>query len=277
MKVLRDLQSEFAKALFDATRSPPRDVTSHTSPLPIRRFNVYRNNVFASFADILESYFPVVTRLVGVEFFRFLAREFILNDPPRTPVLSRLGIRFPDFIRSFEPVHELPYLADVAKLELMQQRAYHAADRTSLTGEDLANVPREDAGDLIVELHPAVDLLISPYPVVSIWRTNTFDADVKPLSLAAGGEAALVVRPWLEVGVVPIPRGTDLFVALLMRGHTVREAADGALFSDQNFNLPYSMAILIDAGAIASFEAGPSRSINPWKTRSHEQSHRHLH
>lgn len=277
MKELRDLQSEFADALFDATRAPPRDVTSHTSPMPVRRFNVYRNNVFAGFADILQAYFPVVTRLVGVEFFRFMAREFILNDPPRSPVLSRLGIRFPDFIRSFEPVHELPYLCDVATLELMQQRAYHAADRTSLTAADLATIARECAGDVVLELHPSADLLVSPYPVVSIWRTNTFDADVKPLGLADGGEAALIVRPRLEVGVVPVPQGTDLFLALLMRGHTLREAAEGSLYADPDFDLQRSMAILIDAGAVAGLEIGPRRCINPWKNRCHGQAHRQLH
>jgi len=275
MKKLRDLQGEFAEALFDATHAPPRDVISHTSPMPVRRFNVYRNNVFAGFAELLEAYFPVVARLVGVEFFRFIARQFILNDPPRSPVLSRLGIRFPDFIRSIEQVHGLPYLADVAKLELMQQRAYHASDRTALTAGDLAAIPCECAGDVVLELLPSADLLMSPYPVVSIWRTNTFDALVKPLCLAVGGEAALIVRPQLEVNVIPIRNGTGLFLALLMRGQTLREAAEGSLFADQSFDLQRSLAMLIDAGAIAGVEFGPSRSISPWKSGSHEHDHHH--
>ncbi|MGD9712274.1 MAG: putative DNA-binding domain-containing protein, partial [Thermomicrobiales bacterium] len=224
MKELRELQREFADALFDAARAPPRDVTSYTAARPTRRFDVYRNNVFASFSDILEAYFPVVTRLVGVEFFRFMVREFVLNDPPRSPVLSRLGMRFPDFIRSIEKVHELPYLADVATLELMQQRAYHASDRTPVTAGDLAAIPHESAGDVVLELLPSANLFMSPYPAVSIWRTNTFDAVVKPLSLAAGGDAALIVRPQLEVSVIPIPNGTEHFVASLMRGHTLRQA-----------------------------------------------------
>lgn len=277
MKELRDLQCEFTDALLDRSHAPPPDVTSYTSPRPMRRFDVYRNNVFASFADILEAYFPVVARLVGAEFFRAMAREFILKDPPRSPVLSRLGIPFPEFIRSIEKVHELPYLADVAKLELMQQRAYHASDRTPVTAGDLAAIPHESAGDVVFEPLPSTNLFVSHYPVVSIWRTNTFDLDVKPLSLAVGREAALIVRPQLEVSVIPIPNGTEHFVASLLRGHTLRQAAEATLVADQSFDLQHALAILIDAGAIAGFNVGPNRCTNLWKNGSHEHDHHHLH
>ncbi len=254
MAGLRDLQSEFTAALFDPGHALPGDVTSHTACHPIRRFNVYRNNVVASLANALQDYFPVVTRLVGEEFFRAMALAFITSNPPRSPILSRFGGRFPTFIQSFPPAQDVPYLPDIARLEWLQQRAYHARDRRPLTPEDLAKVPAGRLPDVSLELHPSVGLLVSRFPVVSIWRTNTLDTEVKTISLEQGGEAALIVRPQLVVQVVPLPPEAETFIALLVVGHTVTDAAAASLRVNRKFNLQRSLALLIESGAITDFE-----------------------
>lgn len=257
MTKLHELQSEFAAALFDRAHALPADVTSRWVRHPTRRFNVYRNNVFGSLTDLLQAYFPVVTRLVGEEFFRAMARAFMADDPPQSPILSRYGARFPAFIQGFAPARDLPYLADVSRLEWLQQRAYHARDQAPLTAEELGTVPAEQVRDVTFELHPSVGVLVSRFPVISIWQTNTFDAEVKSISLGAGGEAALVVRPQLDVQVVPLPIGADTFVALLAMAYTVSEAAAASLLSNSQFNLQRSLALLIEAGAIADFKLEP--------------------
>jgi hypothetical protein len=246
----RHLQSEFATALLGSERSLPPDVTSHTAAVPVRRFGVYRNNVFSSLTDVLEAYFPVVLRLVGRDFFRAMAREFIRSSPPRSPIISRYGIGFPDFISSFEPATDLPYLPDVARLELMRQRAYHAADRAPLKAVDLAEIPPEGGSRLVLILQPSFDLLVSEYPVVSIWRTNMFDDDVRPTDCASGGEQALVVRPELSVMVAEIPAPSAEFIRHVMLGRAIGEAAE---MSGPSLDLVGTIATLIDIGAITGF------------------------
>lgn len=277
MTKLRELQSEFAAALFDADRAFPADVTSRDVRHPTRRFNVYRNNVFASLTDLLRAYFPVVTRLVGEEFFCALAREFFRESPPRSPMLSRFGEHLPAFIQRFPPAQDLPYLADIARLEWLRQRAYHARDRAPITASDLAVIRAEHLPNVVVELHPSAGLLVSRFPVVSIWHTNTHDAEVRLISLDEGGEAALVVRPQLEVLVVPLPPGADTFVALLRMAHTVRKAANASLLESREFNLQRSLALLIGAGAIADFEVRQTQRSNPQENGNHETARRELH
>lgn len=274
MTKLHELQSEFAVALFDPGRVLPADVTSHAVRHPTRRFNVYRNNVFVSLTDLLQAYFPVVARLVGEEFFRAMARALIVSDPPRSPILSRFGAHFPAFIQRFPPAWDLPYLADVARLEWLQQRAYHARDQNPLTAEELGAIPAEQIPGVIFELHPSVGLLASRFPAVSIWRTNALDAEVKPISLDEGGEAALVVRPQLDVHVVPLPVAADTFVALLMMSCTISEAAGASLLANREFSLQQSIALLIESGAIANFEV---RSHSPKEGGKHERVDCQLH
>ena len=141
---LHELQAKFAASLLDSQIRIPDAVVSHTSTVPVRRFNVYRNNVASSLIDVLQAYFPVVTRLVGEEFFRAMARVFIVQQPPRSPILSRYGGGFADFIADFEPTADVPYLADVARLEWLVLRAYHAVDLSPLNSRRL---DRRTAGD----------------------------------------------------------------------------------------------------------------------------------
>lgn len=274
MTELAVLQSEFAAAVLDRLRAPPTDVTSHTARHPMMRFNVYRNNVVASLTDVLQAYFPVVCRLVGEEFFRSMARHYICADPPRSPIISRYGDSFSHFICEYAPVQDLPYLADVARLEWKRQRAYHALDRAPIGAQDLLDVPAENAANLIFKLHPSASIIASRYPIVSIWKTNTHDEAVEPITLESEGEAALVVRPALRVEVLRLSMGSQSFVRALHAGVTVGEAANYAVIRDETFDFRFVFAGLLEIGAFASFEisGGTSRG----ERMRHEAPDRHL-
>jgi len=82
--------------------------------------------------------FPVTRELVGAPFFDAMARCFIDAEPPRSPVLTEHGDTFPEFVSAFPPAAGLPYLPDLARLELARVRAYHAADATALGADALA-------------------------------------------------------------------------------------------------------------------------------------------
>lgn len=262
MPGLHELQQDFASAVFDTEKTPPDDVTSHAARHPIRRFDVYRNNVASSLVDVLKAYFPVVERLVGNEFFRAMARAFVLATPPTSPILSRYGAAFPAFLETFPPVHDLPYLPDVARLEWQRQRAYHAADDRALRGDDLSAVPATEVRGIVFRPHPSVGLLASSYPVVSIWRTNAQDDAVTTIDAEAGPEFALIVRPDLTVHVVPLQAGTHTFASDLFAGTPLGVATARALAVDGAFDLQSALVTLIEHGALAGVQiSGRSTSI----------------
>lgn len=257
---LRQSHSEFAGAIFNPHSGPPSDVTSHTGRHPMRRFNVYRNNVLSSLSDVLEAYFPVVTRLVGEEFFRAMAREYIRDNPPTSPMLSRYGENFPSFINQFEPVCDLPYLGDVACLEWLRLRAYHACDRKPIVARDLEQIPACSAADVVLELHPSASIKASQFPIVSIWKTNTLDDDVRTIGINVGAEAALVMRPALQVLVIPLTEGIQAFLRALRASVSLGKAAQYALARDGSFNVQFALAGLIEVGAFTSFAVRPQES-----------------
>ena len=156
---LEQLQDHFASALLDPNRPVPGAVTSHTSRTPQKRFAVYRNNVVAGLIEALRAQFPASERIVGEEFFAGMARVYIETQPPRSPILVTYGDGFPDFIAGFAPAADVPYLADVARLEAARVRAYHAADAVPLDPARWQEIDPQALASLHVALHPSVEIV----------------------------------------------------------------------------------------------------------------------
>jgi hypothetical protein len=254
MLPLRSLQADFVRSLGDPDLEIPSDLSSHTSNNPKKRFDVYRNNVTVSLTGALAAQFPAVCRLLGDEFFQMTAKVFIDRHPPSSPLLFLYGEEFPGFLGNFEQVQDLPYLPDVAQLEWLWAQSYHAADRTPLTPEQLAEIPVDRLDSVRFELHPSTGLLSSPYPAVSLWQTNVTDEEVRVIDIGQGGEDALVVRPALDVQVRRIPPGAHLMISELRLGATLGEAALAVAEQQQDFDLQLALSELLPSGAIVRLE-----------------------
>lgn len=253
----------FVAALLAPGRAPPPTLIAGGKPASRRRFDIYRNNVFAGLIKVLAGRFPVVRQLVGEDFFRAAARIFIERDPPRSPILLLWGESFADFLQGFEPARELAYLADVARLEWARHAACHAADAPALDARHLAAIDPQAIGGMRLGLHPSLRLVRSPYPVVSIWERHQTQDRMAPLALTQA-ESALVVRPHLQVLVHRIGPSTAAFVAGLQSGQTLAQAVEGA---GEDFDPAINLAGLIRIGAIASVElpapAASTREARP--------------
>ena len=250
MPTLAETQTRFVAALRNRDAAPPPLVLGRGGEIPALRFDVYRNNVHVSLVNAIAAVYPTVERLVGPDFFRGMARVFVGEVLPQTPVLLDYGADFPVFIERFRPASTLPYLADVARIDWAWHRAYHAAESRSLTPRDLSAVPAEQLGGARFTLHPSAQALASPWPSLSIWTTNRHDDEVRSVNLRAGGEETLVSRPGHEVGVWHLPTGGSRFLHRLLAGKTLSDAA-GATGAE--FDLVTTLQTLLTSGAIAHY------------------------
>ncbi|HSV48430.1 MAG TPA: DNA-binding domain-containing protein [Ramlibacter sp.] len=252
-------QAQFAAALLEPSAALPANVQAWDRSDPARRFDVYRNNVVSSLVDALAQSFPVVQDLVGEEFFRAMAGVFVRQSPPRSCLLARYGSGFPDFVAGFEPAKGLPYLPDVARLEMARLESLHAADATVLGGAaDFSLAAADRIGELRLAPHPSVRLVPSGYAVVSIWAAHQGICDLGAID-PWSAESALVVRPQWDVVVVPCDPGTVEFVLCLQRGCDLAQSAGTAAAIASNFDLSSTLGLLLRNGALTSMEL-PDRS-----------------
>ncbi|MEM9028706.1 MAG: DNA-binding domain-containing protein [Pseudomonadota bacterium] len=222
----RDLQSAFGEAVRAGNLAVPDEVVVSRPDASRNRFNVYRNNHVVSLIEALGTRFPVVKALVGDEFFQAMARVFVDQSPPRTPVIIRYGEGFPDFIAAFPPAEQLPFLGDVARLEWAIGESYHAPDAPVLAIEALAKIDPAAVGRARLALQPSLRLVSSEWPVFSIWSAHQGqDAKTQLQDVAMIGEVGVTVRPQLDVEVLRIEADAYRFISLLNAHETLEDAA----------------------------------------------------
>lgn len=230
-------QSRFATALH----TPGSRLQGLRAPAPAdpqRRLDVHRNNSVVSLIDALASTFPVTEALVGEDFFRDMARERVLADPPRSPLVFRYGDGFAEFVDGYAAAAPVPYLGDMARLEYLRVQCHHAADANAVALADfhaLMSAP-ERLADLRMILHPASAWLRSDHAVLSLWRAHQGLENLTAADLAGidphTAEAVLVTRPRWDVHVHPIDRRLT---------HALDALRDGAPLGAALTELPASL------------------------------------
>lgn len=246
----RSTQHAFARALLDPALPAPAGLVAWNGSDPAVRFAVYRNNVVVSLVAALADTFAVVRQLVGADFFTAMARLYVAEQPPSSPVLAHYGDGFADWVAQFEPAAAVPYLADVARLERARVRAYHAADAPVLDAQAIAAHLADPARlpEAQLQLHPSVTVLASPWAVVSLWAAHQGQGRLEDMD-PGRPENALVLRFEDDAAVLAIPPGTAEFVGRLQRGLPLGEAAA----TSEPFDLGAALATLIRHGAISAW------------------------
>jgi hypothetical protein len=215
-----------------------------------RRLAVYRNNVRHALLSVLEAAFPVVRELVGAECFTATALTFIAEHPPRAPVLYAYGGDFANFLDSFRPLAELPWLADVARLEWARNEVLFAAESAPLTPEQLAAVPPEQLAGLRIGVRPATRWLASPWPIHAIWAAH--QPDGQPLETVDLQQAERVMV-WRRDGVVRqrslMPGEFALLTAFAAR-RPLAEVAEAGLGQDSALDFSAALARWLNEGVL---------------------------
>jgi hypothetical protein len=189
---------------------------------------VHRNNVYAGLTRALAERFPLCRRLVGEGFFRAMAGAFIELAPPRAPILALWGDDLPAFLALFPPARSVPFLPDMARLEIARSRAFNAADAEPLGAAALAAVAPDAWPRARLVLHPSLGILASRHPIVSIWAAHAEDAAPPPTIVSGRPETALVARPDATVETSAIGPGEAAFIESLARGRSVVAALGDA-------------------------------------------------
>lgn len=253
MTDLAQAQATFARAILNPALPVPLELRGKDHSRLQRRFEVYRNNVLAGLIAALRARFPVVEQLVGAEFFQEMARTYVVNDPPRSPILLRYGETFPVFIDGFGPAAPIPYLGDVARIEWARGVAFHAADVPPIDAGSFAALPIDRLDQVRVRLHPSVRVVSSRHPAFSIWHVNQNPERVVPVSPWAP-ETALIARPYLRVETNKVSLEVGRFVQELSMGATLGEAFVAGAAASAQFDARDALSLLIRHEIVVGFD-----------------------
>lgn len=218
------------------------------------RLAIHRNTFVVTLVDAMAEAFPVTQALAGVPFFREMARQRVLADPPGSPLIADYASGFPHFVGDYAPAAAVPLLASVARLEGLCLRAWHAADAAPLATQSFQALLTDPArlARTGVRLHPAARWMRSRHAIHSLWSAHQGLADVSAARL--GGidprrpEAVLVARPALDVVVVLLPEGAFMFLDSLSAGLSLQSAIADARHEAPDADVTALFSLLVRYG-----------------------------
>lgn len=254
---LATFQSALADALFAPAGSDGPIAALTAQPA----FAVYRNTVMKACIDALEANFPTVARLVGSEWFRAAAAIHAAARPPDDARMLRYGAGFANFLQDFGPAADLPYLADVARLDRCWTEVHAAPDAPA--GAALVPPPSPALlGQTRVTAHPAARWRWFPnLPIYTIWSRNRGDSSDAG-EIVWRGEGALLTRPQGAVVWREASEAECAFLDACRCGGPLLDAAAAALQVSPEEDLGELLAGLVRARAIvfsATTPTGDSR------------------
>jgi hypothetical protein len=265
MPSLREAQEAFARGLLDAAGTA---VLSHLAGArgmdAATGLAVYRNNTFSNYRGALREAYPVVLRLVGEDFFGQAADDFIRVVPSAFGDVNAYGAEFGDFLADYPGAIGLAYLPDVARLEWAVHSAFQAIDADAMDIAGLAAVPAERLDSLRFALHPSAALVVSPWPILAIWRANQpgFTGD-ESIDLASGGNRLLVLRRGHDVELEPLGAAEYRLLSALACGVRLGAALEAALAEEAAFDLGACLQHHVAAGTLVDFTLALSPNPSP--------------
>lgn len=240
-------QTDFTAALLAPDLPVPPGLCDPQGRPAGKRFDVYRNNVTVSLMKALETAFPALAKALGAQNFQALAAVFVRQHPPTSPLMMHYGGALPGFLETFAPLARHPWLADLARLELALRASYHAADAAPVPRATLEALTPDAMLAARPRLAPALRLIRSRWPVLSLWRQQ-IEGAAPPDTQA--GQAVLILRPDYD----PVPHllapGGATFILALQDGQTLGSALDRATAAVPGFDLTATLGLLIGGQAV---------------------------
>ncbi|MDI1330621.1 DNA-binding domain-containing protein [Pseudomonas sp.] len=247
---LASFQDAFVDALYGTESSLMESLTNQPG------FTVYRNTVLKGTTDALQANFPTVERLVGTDWLRSAAAIHARLSPPTDARLLHYGADFPGFLDSFVPAQDIPYLGDVARLDLLWTQVHCAADEPGMELNDLSQFPETELGNLRLTPRASTRWLWLPdCPAYTIWRINREQLEM-PEELNWQGEGALLTRKAGRVHWQAASVADCAFLDACAAHLPLDLAADKAIETEPDLNLENLIIRLVSTNAFAGVDLG---------------------
>lgn len=120
---LKELQHHFSQSLLYQTSEISLQLKTKSGFNADQLVQIHRNNFIISVTESLKSTFKYTEQLVGDEFFETVARQFILQQPPKANNIIIYGELFPSYLGSLPQLIEMPYISEMARFEWLYDQS----------------------------------------------------------------------------------------------------------------------------------------------------------
>ncbi|WP_262695001.1 HvfC/BufC N-terminal domain-containing protein [Kordiimonas aquimaris] len=174
-----------------------------TSGVPVeQRLQIHFNNFRETLSNSLSGIFPALVAFVGDAFVKGALKEFCAAYPPEEASLSGYGERFSQFLSDHQVSEQLPYIADIVRLEW----ALHSLQQIN----ELVYEIGDERDRYVVSNN--VQFVKSTFPLMSLWSVATRQLPPEAVHLEQGGQTVVALLRDGEIALI----GLDKAEAVLL-------------------------------------------------------------
>ncbi|WP_250656241.1 DNA-binding domain-containing protein [Alkalimarinus coralli] len=255
---LHDVQRQFMSAMYRTGVAADRFIKPSCTLSSNERLAIYRGSVRGGLLQALSDIYPTLNKLLGDNPFEGLCRRYIEETPSQSANIAEYGHRLAEFVASFKPLSEYPYMADVARLEWAWHQVFNESDSIPLDLERLGLMSPEQ--QMALKFHPpkASRLIHSHWPIHKIWQNNqphqSDEQSDQTIELIRSDFFLLIWRREYEMRVDLLEEPQWHFLSSLNQTANFSAAIEVFLEEYPDQNVPELFATAVRHGWVATFE-----------------------
>lgn len=167
-------------AIVHPETAPPAAVAAHIAPSPTlaprQRLAIYQRGYLARLRECMAGQFRALHHALGEELFGDFVEEYLRVYPSRSPTLSELGARFPQFLQETRPDREQPeaWVDFMIELARYEWDIFEKFDAPGHEGRPLADLTTPEAA---LRLQTSLTLHRYDFPVDAYYHGVSIESD----------------------------------------------------------------------------------------------------
>lgn len=192
----------------------------------IERLSVYAGGYLTRTEKALAEVYEAVRHVVGKPAFTELAKAYARQHPSGEYNLTFRGRSLPAFLETSPLTERLPFLPDLARLEWLICRAFHAREQPPLDAARLMALPLEAWERARLSLQPSVAFLASAWPVRDIWEARKQPREAIAIDVVDRPQRVVVYRQGFTVKCAVVEEAEGAFLDGLLAQRRLGELCE---------------------------------------------------
>lgn len=229
MTVLQQLQESLQTHLLTDDLEIAKYITGTSQKMVSERLAIYNHGYYARLLEILNSDYGVLAKLLGESHFEELGITYITAHPSRHFSANVYGQFMEKFLATTQPYAKQPHLSELAGFIWALNCTVDAPDGPLLTTNDVAVIPQEQWADMILSLHPSVQLHRSEWNILPIWQALIQDQPAPVVTKLDQTAYCVVWRKDMQPYYCSLSTEEAWVLQALQQQQTFGEICDGLL------------------------------------------------
>lgn len=177
--LLASLQSDFQRFLRDNDKTIQQSIATPHRGSATERLSIYGEAYFLRLIEAMGLEFPAMKNFLGKTQFDKMCHGYFEHYPSQHYSIRYIGQLLPKYLDHF--AKEKPYLSELASFEISLSHALDAKDAPVQSLDTLSQIPADDWGYIVFELHPSVSLHQFEWNIPTIWKNAVDKVRARPI------------------------------------------------------------------------------------------------